>query len=170
MNSPYAQNDSLATRGAIWNFLRFAAAREGAGGEDDFFKRIVNSTSAGLTNLTSAIPSSQIPEYLRDWSLSLLADDYSAEVMEELQAQYINPAWNFRSIYPALRIGGQTLNVYPLSTRSLFNNTPQRINLPGGATSYIRFSVPAGESGVVSLSSNGGALPSTARVGVVRLR
>jgi hypothetical protein len=169
-NSPYAQNDSLATRGAIWSFLRYAAAREGAAGEAQFLRRIVNSTTSGLTNLASAIPSNQLADYLRDWSISNIADDYSAEVMATLGSQYINPAWNFRSIFPGLRVGGQPLGTYPLSTRTLFSNIPQRITLPGGATSYIRFSVAAAKEGVVSLSSNGGALPTTARVAVVRLR
>ena len=170
VNSPYAQNDSLATRGAIWSFLRYAAAREGANGEAQFLRRLVNSTTSGLTNLASAVPSNQLAEYLRDWAISNIADDYSAEVMETLGTQYMNPAWNFRSIFPGLRVGGQALGTYPLSTRTLFSNIPQRITLPGGATSYIRFSVPAATEAVVSLSANGGALPSTARVSVVRLR
>lgn len=170
MNSPYAQNDSLATRGAIWSFLRYAAAREGPSGEAQFLRRIVNSQTAGLSNLASSVPANQLADYLRDWSLSNLVDDYSAEVMAILAPQYVNPAWNFRSIFPGLRIGGQPLNTYPLSTRTLFSNIPQRVVLPGGATSYIRFSVPAGKEGVVSLSSNGAQLPSTTRVGVVRLR
>ncbi len=170
MNSPYAQNDSLATRGAIWSFLRYAASREGSSGESAFFHRLVNSTTTGLTNLSAAIPSNQLSDYLRDWSIANIADDYSAGVMGSLAAQYTNVAWNFRSIYPALRIGGQPLNVYPLSSRALFSNIPQRVVLPGGSTSYVRFSVNAGKEGVVSLSSNGAQLPATARVGVVRLR
>ena len=169
-NSPYAPNDSLATRGATWSFLRYAAMREPAGNEEAFLHRIVNSTTTGINNLSSSIPANLFGDYLRDWSLALLADDYSAQVMQTLQAPYTIPTWNFRNIFPSLRISGQTLNVYPLSTRSLFNNIPQRITLPGGASSYIRFSVAADSEGLVSFSSNGGALPAFARVGVVRLR
>ena len=169
-NSPYAINDSLATRGATWSFLRYAAMRESVGNEEAFLHRLVNSTTAGINNLSGSIPANQFGDYLRDWALALLADDYSAQVMANLEPKFTNPTWNFRSIYPSLRISGQTLNVYPLSTRSLFNNIPQRVTLPGGGTSYIRFSVDANTEGLVSFSSNGGALPAVARVGVVRLK
>ncbi len=168
VNSPYAPNDSLATRGATWSFLRYAASRQGVSGESQFLHSLVNSKTTGHANLAAVIPS--LSEYLRDWSLSNMADDYSVGVMTVLSNQYINPAWNFRSIFPALRIGGQALGSYPLGSRMLFNNTPQRIVLPGGATSYVRFSVPAARQGVVSLSSNGAKLPPDALIGVVRLQ
>ncbi|AMW06408.1 Ig-like domain-containing protein [Gemmatimonas phototrophica] len=170
-NSPYAPNDSLGTRGAIWNFLRFAAARQGASNEASFLRQLVNSTSTGVNNLQQVLSGGAFADYLRDWTISLIADDYSAATRDGLGTQYTNPAWSFRSIYPGLRIGtSQPLGVYPIATRSLLSNNPQRISLAGGTSSYIRFSVPAGQRALISLSSNGALPPGTLRYGIVRLR
>jgi hypothetical protein len=171
VNSPYAPNDSLATRGAIWNFLRYAAARQGANGEAPFLRQLVNSTTTGVANLQNVLSGGAFADYLRDWTVSLIADDYSAAVTSALGPRYINPAWNFRSIYPGLRFtGGQALGVYPIATRSLVNNTPQRVPLAGGASAYVRFSVPGGQRALVSLSTNGAVPPGAMRYALVRLR
>jgi hypothetical protein len=124
-----------------------------------------------VTNLQQVLSGGAFADYLRDWTISLIADDYSSATTTALGAQYTNPAWNFRSIYPGLRLaGGAALGVYPIATRSLVTGVPQRIALAGGASSYIRFSVPAGQRALVSLSSNGALPASTLRYGIVRLR
>lgn len=170
-NSPYAPNDSLGTRGAIWNFLRFAAARQGPGGEAAFLRSLVNSTTTGVNNLQQVLSGGAFADYLRDWTIALIADDYSAAATTALGARYTNPAWNFRSIYPGLRLaGGAALGVYPIATRSLVSNVPQRITLAGGTSSFVRFSVPAGQQALISLSTNGALPASTLRYGIVRLR
>ena len=170
-NSPYAPNDSLATRGAIWNFLRFAAARQGANGEATFLRQLVNSTTTGVANLQQVLGGGGFAEYLRDWSVSLIADDFSAATTAGLGARFVNPAWNFRSIFPGLRLsGGAALGVYPIATRTLNSNAPQRIVLAGGTSAYLRFSVPAGQRALVQLSSNGALPPAALRYGIVRLR
>ena len=88
-----------------------------------------------------------------------------------LGARYVNPAWNFRSIFPGLRFGGGTaLGVYPIATRSLVSNVPQRISLAGGTSSYLRFSIPPGQKARIQLASNGALPPSTLRYAIVRLR
>src|SRR5919198_2329823 len=48
--SPYANNDSLGTRGATWSFLRYAADHRGTSDSDTWFK-LVNSTTTGIANL-----------------------------------------------------------------------------------------------------------------------
>lgn len=106
VNSPYAPNDSLPTRGAIWNFLRFAAARQGESGEAAFFRALVNSRTTGLNNLQSVLSGPLFADYLRDWTVSVIADDYSATTTTALGGAYTNPAWNFRGIYPGLRFSG----------------------------------------------------------------
>jgi hypothetical protein len=170
-NSPYAPNDSLATRGAIWNFLRFAAARQGAGNEAAFFRQLVNSTATGVNNLQQVLSGGAFADYLRDWSVSLIADDFSNATTTALGPRFVNPAWNFRSIFPGLRFGSSAaLGVYPIATRSLVSNTPQRIALAGGTSSYLRFSIPPGQRALISLSSNGALPANTLRYGIVRLR
>lgn len=169
-NSPYAPNDSLATRGAIWHFLRYAAGRQPATDEAAFFRALVNSTTAGLANLTARIPGGQFDAYLRDWAVATLADDFSTTVTAGLGPAYRIPAWNFRSVFPALRIGGAPLGVYPLVTRTITSGTQQVVSLAGGTSSHIRVGVPAGQSAVLSLSSNGGPVPAAVQIAVVRLR
>jgi len=170
-NSPYAPNDSLATRGAIWSFLRFAAARQGADGEATFLRQLVNSTATGVSNLQQVLSGGAFADYLRDWAVANIADDFSVATTQGLGALYTNPAWSFRSVFPGLRIGGgNALGVYPIAARSLISNAPQRITLAGGTSSYIRFSVPPGQRALLTVSSNGALPPSTLRYGIVRLR
>ena len=170
-NSPYAPNDSLATRGAIWNFLRFAAGRQGANGEAPFYRALVNATTTGVTNLSNVLPGGQFGDYLRDWAVSIMADDFSVTETAALDLRFVVSAWNFRSIFPGLRFsGGNALGVYPIATRSLQNNATQRIAQAGGTSSYVRFGIASGKSALVTLSSNGAALPSVLRYSIVRLR
>lgn len=172
VSSPYAPNDSLNTRGAIWNFLRFSAGRQGASGESGFYRTLVNSTTAGRTNLANALGgSAALADYLRDWTVSLIADDFSTAETALLDPRYIMPSWNFRSVYPNLRVSGNsTLGVYPINARTMLSGTTQRITLAGGTSSYVRFGIASGKSAIVNLASNGNALPSTLRYAVVRLR
>ncbi|MCE2902948.1 MAG: Ig domain-containing protein [Gemmatimonas sp.] len=171
VNSPYAPNDSLATRGAIWNFLRFAAGRQGASSESAFLRALVNSTTTGVNNLQGVLSGGQFADYLRDWTIALIADDHAPATTTALGASYTNPTWNFRNIYPGLRFsGGAALGVYPIATRSLVSNVPQRITLAGGTSSYLRFSVAGGQRALVTLSSNGAVPAVTLRYGIVRLR
>ena len=170
-NSPYAPNDSLATRGAIWNFLRFAAGRQGANGEAAFYRALVNATTTGVANLSNVLPGGQFGDYLRDWAVSIIADDFSVAQTAALDLRFVVSAWNFRSIFPGLRFsGGNALGVYPIATRSLQNNATQRIALAGGTSSYVRFGIASGKSALLTLSSNGAALPSVLRYSIVRLR
>ena len=171
VNSPYAPNDSLATRGAIWNFLRYAAGRQGASGEAPFLRALVNATSTGVTNLQNVLSGGQFADYLRDWSVSLIADDFSPSTTAALAGSYIMPSWNFRSIFPGLRFsGGSALGVYPIATRSLLSGSPQRVLLAGGTSSFVRFGIPAGRRAILTLSSNGAPPPATLRYALVRLR
>ena len=171
LNAPYAPNDSLATRGAIWTFLRFAAGRQGASGEAPFFRALVNSATRGVANLQGVLGTGTFADYLQDWAVSLIADDFSAAQAPLLDTRYRLVAWNFRSIYPGLRFGGgSALGVYPINARLLTANAPVRLALAGGTSAYLRFGVPAGQNAIVRLSTNGGLPGSALRTVVVRLR
>lgn len=168
--SPYAPNDSLSTRGAIWSFLRFVAGRQGAAGESAFFRALVNSPTTGFANLSNAT-GGQIGDYLRDWAVSNIADDFSAATTAALDPSYRSWAWNFRSIFPGLRFGNAPpIGVYPINARALQPATAQRITLAGGTSSYVRFGVAGGGRALVSIAANGGAVPSHVRYAIVRLR
>ncbi len=162
--SPYAPNDSLGTRGASWHLLRYSAGRID-GPEAEFYRQLTAGPQAGLANLTSKIPGS-FSAWLRDWAVSVFADDLAAG----LAPRYTNPAWNFRSIFPALQQGGQQLGAYPLATRTLSGNTPLRVILAGGGSGYLRFTVPQAREALLQVTENGGPPPNVVRYGVVRYR
>jgi hypothetical protein len=163
--SPYAPNDSLATRGASWHFLRYAAERN-ASGEPAFYRQLVSGPQTGIANLTSAIPGGALGLWLRDWAVSVFADDLASGLAPE----YTMPSWNFRSILPALTVGGQALGAYPLATRAWSSNAARRVTLTGGGSSYLRFSVADGRRALVSVSLNGQAPPSDVQLMLVRYR
>ena len=131
----------------------------------------MNSNTTGVTNLQNVLSGSQFADYLRDWSVSLIADDFSPTTTAALSQSYIMPSWNFRGIYPGLRFsGGTALGVYPIATRSLLSGSPQRVLLAGGTSSFVRFGIPAGRSATVTVSSNGALPPSTLKYALVRRR
>ena len=154
-NSPYAQNDLLATRGATWQLLRYAADRK-AGTERNTWFALVNNTAVGQANFNSVF--GDIITMTRDWSVAQYADDAGLPVA----AKYIHPSWNFRSILPALNNGR-----FPLLTRSLAA-TPVDITLNGGGAAYVRFRVAAGTSASVASSSSGQSVPASVDLMLLR--
>lgn len=154
-NSPYAENDSLPTRGAIWQLLRYSADRKGGTGRDTWFA-LVNNTAVGQANFNAVF--GDITTMTRDWSVAQYTDDAGLPVA----AKYLHPSWNFRSILPALNNGR-----FPLLTRSL-GAAPVDITLNGGGAAYVRFRVPAGTSASVALSSSGQPVPASVDLMLVR--
>jgi len=172
VTSPYATNDSLSTRGATWSFLRYAAGQQAdSAAEAAFFRNIVNSNTTGLANLATVMPGGQLQTFLNDWSVATFTDDFTPLLASQLNARYKFPSWNFRSIYPNLRIGStSTLGTYPLAVRTLRANVSQRLKLAGGGAGYLRFAVPANKDGLISASTNGAAPASSLKFSIVRLR
>ena len=130
--SVYADNDSLATRGATRAFLRYAADRRGTSDGDTWFQ-LVNSTTTGIANLQNVFGSGVIDE-IRDWGISVLTDDLTG-----FATTYQQQSWNYRSIFAAL----ESTSVFPLSTVSLAPGT-KSVSLVRGANAYLRFAVAAG--------------------------
>ncbi len=164
-NSPWAPNDQLSTRGAIWQFLRFVAGR--TSDPAAFYRRLTDAPQSGVANLQANLPGA-LPDLLRDWSVAQLADD----VATGLPSEFGFASWNFRSVVGGLRQNnGQPLfPTYPLPVRVLSSGAAIDFTVQGGGAAFHRFTVPAARTGLVTVQSNGGALPATARVAVVRLR
>jgi hypothetical protein len=153
-NSPFADNDDLATRGATWSFLRYAADHTGSDDGTTWFQ-LVNSTTAGVANLTNVF-GANLTTLARDWAISVFADDLTST-----DARYQQPTWNLRSIFGALQSNG----VYPLVTTAL-STTPATISVTGGSAAYLRFAVAAGQTATVQWST----LPSNVQFTLVRTR
>ena len=153
-NSPFADNDDLATRGATWSFLRYAADHTGSDDGTTWFQ-LVNSTTSGLANLQQVF-GSDLTTLARDWATSGVADDAATT-----DARYQQPSWNMRSIFGALESNG----AYPLAT-TMLGASPTTVSVLGGSAAYLRFALAAGQTATVQLSS----LPSNIQLTLVRTR
>jgi hypothetical protein len=154
-NSPFAQNDNLETRGAIWQLLRYSADMKG-GTEQATWSALVNSTTSGQANFNAVF--GNIITMSRDWAVAQFTDDAGLGV----PATNTNPSWNNRSILPAINQGK-----FPLLTRPLLG-TPLNIALGGGGASYLRFSVAANAPATIGATSSGQAVPAAVDFILVR--
>ena len=153
-NSPYADNDSLATRGATWAFLRYAIDQQSASQETVLY-RLVNSTTTGLVNLRSVFGGDLTPLF-RDWATSFVLDDVAGA-----SSRYQFRSWNLASILGALEEDG----AYPLATLTLVSGSTKSVAIAGGGAAYLRFGVATAGTG--SLSWNA---PPNLQTTLVRLR
>lgn len=155
VNAPYAQNDEFATRGAIWQFLRYAADRLG-GTERNTWYALVNATTNGQANFNAVFGS--ITTMARDWAVAQFMDDTGLSTV----SNYSHPSWNYRSILPALNSGA-----WPLQTRSLLSS-PISVSLSGGGAAYIRFRIAEAGLATVFATSSGQPVPSSVDFILVR--
>jgi hypothetical protein len=153
-SSPYANDDSLWTRGATWSFLRYAADHRGTSDGDTFFK-LVNSTTTGMANLSNVFGSG-LPTMFRDWAIANLTDDVPG-----VSSEFQHPSWNFRSVFDFI----PSIRVYPLATSTVSDASPLSLTLKGGNTGYVRFVIGAGQTGSVKW----GTLPPNVTMTLVRL-
>lgn len=151
--------DNLPTRGASWAFLRYAADLE-SGPDSTFFFRLVNSTTSGVANLTSALGVSAI-DLMQNWTVSVFTDD----AVPAVPPRYTQPSWNFRLIIPALNEGA-----FPLEVRTLQPDAESRLTLKGGGAAFIRFGVAPDQQAVIATTSGGAIPPQRLRVSIVRVR
>ena len=156
-NSPFAQTDGLAMRGAIWELLRYSADRKG-GNERNTWYALVNSSASGQANFNAVF--GDIIANTRDWAVAQFLDDAGLLVAD----RYTYPSWNFRSIYPALTNPSR----FPLATSSLVDGAPLALQLNGGAAAYVRFRVPASVAANVACTSAGQAVPASVDFILVR--
>jgi len=151
-NSPFADNDDLATRGATWSFLRYAADHTGSDDGTTWYQ-LVNSTTTGTANLQQVFGTG-LTTLARDWATSVFADDVAST-----DTRYQQPSWNLRSIFAALESTG----TYPLATATL-GASPITLSMDGGSAAYLPFAVSAGQTATVQLSN----LPSNVQLTLVR--
>jgi hypothetical protein len=158
--SPYAGGDNLATRGAAWAFLRYAADRRGADG--DVWMRLVNTTSAGIDNLQSVF-GPDVLNMVRDWTVSVYADDYVPDVAAFLT----QPSWNFRTAYPALPTSARP---YPLvdAVRVMRDGVSHHVAVRGGSGAFLRFAVTPGREAAIHVTAGGLLPPPTVQATIVR--
>ena len=152
-NSPFRADDSLSTRGATWNLLRYLADRKGTS-EAATWLALVRGPSAGNANL-KAVFGGDLSARVRDWSVSHYMDD----LISGLPAEFTQESWNWHSLYKAIYKAP-----YPLEVKALTGGTASG-ELIEGSSAYYRFSIPPNTSATLTLSPGG---PIAARV--VRVR
>jgi hypothetical protein len=159
--SPYSPGDDLATRGASWAFLRYAADQLGPT-DGSVWMRLVNSTTAGIQNLQGVF-GTDVVSMIRDWTVSVYTDDYVAGVA----AAYTQLSWNFRTAFLSTPAGRRP---YPLvdAVRILVNDATQTVPLQGGSGAFFRFGVTAGGEAAVLVTAGGSVPPPTVQATVVR--
>lgn len=159
-------DDDVASRGAAWAFLRYAADRQG-GSEAELWSALAGSTLTGMDNLQAVLGADPLPLY-RDFTAAIYADD--AAGLTQAPA-FTQPSWNFRALYAALDFdpaAGCTC-VYPLAVRNPANGVADSFTLAeGGGTAYLRMGVSAGAFAGVTVRSGGANPPATIRMTVIR--
>jgi len=177
-----ADDDDLATRGAIWAFLRFAADRTwphgytcgGACPSPDnndslFWKPLVNTQKTGLANLQDVLGADP-RAWFRDFSIAMYADDMPGGGAGG-SSYYWELSWNFRSLYTVLDYdpGPACSCAYPLAVRDPADGVAESFTLAGGGGSaYVRIGVAASGFAGVAVQSGGVGVPSTVQLAVIR--
>ena len=159
-NAPMAENDLLATRGAAWAFLRYAADRTRAS-DGDFWKRLVNSRVTGARNLEAVLAGSgfTIAQLLEEWSRAVVTDD----IVPGSTAQ--QPSWSFVTAMPH---AGYSFALVP---SVLVNGTVFSVPVRGSSSFYGRVAVAAGQQALVQATGpGGGTIPRGMRLTIVRIK
>jgi len=163
--SVYAGNDSLETRGATWNLLRYLADHRGSS-DADTWSRLDNATVTGQKNLANVFGSDYLTQ-IRDWATSVFSDDVAGVT----DAKYLEPSWNMRNIFPQLvSSSGVPLNRFPLAIVPLSDNAPANLSVFAGGAAYLRFTVPAGSQASIDWSAGGLPVTPLVQFTVVRTR
>jgi hypothetical protein len=161
INSPYASNASIATRGAIWSFLRYAADRRG-GSEHDMWFQLANPPPGvhGLANLTQSV-TPDVSGWVHDWTVANYADDFAAGAAPV----DMDSSWNLRSMVSAVNQSG-----WPLATPVLDTASVTSVLIADGSAAYLRFGVAANAIGGGRITSRGAVVPAGFALSILRTR
>jgi hypothetical protein len=161
-DSPYdeafGEVDDLATRGAAWGFLRYAADQR-TGNDNELWFSLVNSPRVGLNNLQTVLGQDPIPLF-RNFAVAAYTDD----AVTGVPAVFTHPSWNYRALYNRID------NRYPLDVRSFTAGTPVNLSLVAGGAGYLRAGVNSGGLANIQVTSGNAAPPAALSVTVVRTK
>jgi hypothetical protein len=163
--SPFADNDSLETRGATWHMLRYLADHRGTS-DGDTWLSLANTTRVGHDNLAQVFGANYLTQ-IQNWTTALFADD----VPGQSDIRFSEPSWNMRNIFPQLGpVGGPPIGIYPMKVIPLGDATPANVSVVGGGAAYFRFSVPANTNASIDWTANGLPVSPLVQFSVVRSR
>jgi hypothetical protein len=161
LNSPYINNADIATRGAIWSFLRYAADRRG-GDERQMWFELANPPVGvhGIGNITRVV-TQDLAGWVRDWTVANFADDFVAGV----SSIDIHPSWNMRSVVEVANQG-----LWPLGTEQLDSTSITSVGITDGSAAYLTFGVRPGTVGGGRITARGTVVPPGFALSVLRTK
>lgn len=158
--SPLSGN-GLATRGAVWNFLRYVADRY-PGDEATLWRSLIDSEETGYSNLRTALGSSPMT-WMHDWAVSLYAADIAP-----VPQRFAQESWSLRSLIQAMSTSS---GVYPLKVDRLVDgSSAMSADLVAGGATYVHFSAPRSGSVRIEIRSGGATPPDQLRFTILRIR
>jgi hypothetical protein len=134
---------SLATRGAAWAIVRYAADNYSNADPRAFTRALAAGPDTGVKNFVAAVKT-PIDTVVKGWLVSMYADHLG---ITGLDAKYQYRSYNFRSVMPpvARSVLNQQTASYPLVVQSIGSGSD---NLPStnmsGTGTYYRLSVTGG--------------------------
>jgi hypothetical protein len=158
LNSPYQLNDSLATRGATWNLLRWALDQS-PNPQSSYLKALVDNDKWGQPNFNQVFAG--VGGVLGGTRQEVIANFFDNSGIS-IASQYAFPSWNFRDLLPHLG------SPFPLIPKKLLPGAPQTYSLVGGGSGYLRFRVNAGGVAGITMASGSGALPPAVELILIR--
>ena len=160
-NSAITADDSLATRGATWNMLRYLLDQS-TGAPSSYTRAIDNAIGNGIPSLNTvfATTAPSLTTAMRQIAVAMFTDNAGFTVT----SQYTFPSWNYRSVM----VGVPSSFSYALLTRPLLPSANQTFTLRGGASAYLRFRITAGAAALVAPPQGSAALATTVDLILVR--
>ncbi|HET6763421.1 MAG TPA: Ig-like domain-containing protein, partial [Longimicrobiaceae bacterium] len=150
---------SLAERGSVWAFLRYAADRRG-GDEQALWYALGNSPLTGTANLQNALgvdPYSWLPDFIA----AMYADDGAFAV----STQHRTPSWNYRALFDAFGGG------FPLMPTTLQTGPGLALTYSaGGGSSFVRLATPARGFASIALMPDGDLTTPPFGLAVIRIK
>ena len=159
LNSPYAENDSLPTRGSTYELLRYSMD-ESAQPNNVYLHALINTQNTGIVNYNTVFAGT-FPNIFTAVQQQVLANFFGGAGIA-VDPKYAFPSWNYRDV-----IGnGLNKKVNPLAMQSLAGSAT--FGLTGGGVGYGRFRVATGGTGSIVISAAGGAVPANVVMLLIR--
>jgi hypothetical protein len=153
---------SLATRGAAWAIVRYAADNYSNGLPRAFTRALAAGPDTGVKNFTAATKA-PIDTLVKGWLVSMYADHLG---IAGLDGKYQYRSYNFRNVMPqvARSVLNQSVATYPLLVQSVGSGSDNISSMNrSGTGTYYRLTVAAGSGAknvkVLDASGNVASFP-----------
>ena len=155
---PFQPDDDLETRGAIWQFLRYALDRH-SGDDRTVLRALVDANASGLPNLRAAFGMEPT-----DWFVDDVVAVYADNAVQGLAPRHRHPSWNFRSLLGFLN-GAEG---FVVEHRTLADGQVLSVGLEDWGAGYVRMRVGPGQVGSVRVGTAETPPPANVRTVILR--